>query len=101
MRTDSLGEADFQILLKLNGAPDAEAKKLASAWEGDAYRLEVSEDDAGQYRLVYLSMWATANDAAEASRALRRVFPDAGIRARGKRLAMVRDFRVEPTGQGG
>ncbi len=91
--SDTLGEADFSIMLKLNGVPEDEAAAAASAWRSDRYRIEASDAGTRLERLIYVSTWSDEDAAARASSMLGRVFPDARISAKDLICAMVREMK--------
>ena len=67
---DTLGEFDLQVMLRENGAGNADA--AAAGWGGSSYALYQSgSGDAAQAVSVMGSVWDTAQDATEFRSALR------------------------------
>lgn len=87
---DIIGELLFRVLLRAT-LPDAEADRAAEGWDGDL--LLHWQAKSGEDALLWISVWDTDEDAAEAEAALRRRFDPAGdlhILRRGDALALAR-----------
>ncbi len=70
---DTIGEFDLRVLLRENGAQDADG--AAAGWGGGSYALYGSPDDAGGGTLIVVStVWDTGADADEYLAALGQTF---------------------------
>ncbi|CAN5487504.1 hypothetical protein BH23CHL2_BH23CHL2_00410 [soil metagenome] len=67
LRSDVLGEWDFQIMLEENGATSPEATRAAAGWGGS--RFDIYESDTGTLALL-TTRWDTDEDASEFAGAL-------------------------------